>query len=61
MHKVRKLKFRNFSSPSLPPVRAHTILAYTPFPPSTRVRILFFKGDSQRYIFVNYYQSKDHK
>ena len=61
MHKVRKLKFRNFSPPSLPPVRAHTILAYTPSPSSTRVRILFFKGDSQRYIFVNYYQSKDHK
>lgn len=54
IHKVRRLRFRNFSSSS-PPVFGHTILAYPPLAPtplrplylhlSTRVRILFFKAD----------------
>ena len=39
----------------LPPVRAHTLLAYTPPPPSTGVRILFFKEDMTEIYFVNYY------
>lgn len=40
IHKVGTLRFHNFRPP-LPPVGAHTILAY----------ILFFKGDMTRYIF----------
>ena len=40
IHKVGTLRFHNFRPP-LPPVGAHTILAY----------ILFFKEDMTRYIF----------
>ena len=40
IHKVRRLRFRHFRPP---PVRAHTLLAYTTSPPSRSVRILFFK------------------
>ena len=52
------LRFRNFKPP--PPVRSHTLLAYTPSHPNTSVRILFFKDVAEIY-FVNYYQSKKHK
>ena len=60
IHKVRTLRFRN-SRPPLPPVRAHTLLAYTPYPPSTSVRLVFFKEDITEINFANYYQSKNHK
>ena len=60
INKVCTLRFRNFRPP--PPVRAHTLLAYTPLPPppNISVRILFFKDITESYS-TNYYQSRYHK
>ena len=44
-----------------PPVRAHTLLAYTPFFPSKTVPIVYFKEDMAQTNFANYYQSKNHQ
>ena len=54
--KVRTVRLRNFRPP--PPVRAHTLLAYTP---STSVLIVFFKEDMTEMYFTNYYQSENHR
>ena len=66
IHKVRRLRFRNFSSSS-PPVFGHTILAYPPSPPPLSALSTCILVPAYEYYFLKQiwhifceWQSNDH-